>query len=159
MRVGIGYAILPFEPGRVLMLGGVKVPGAWGLRGRSDGDVLLQAVADGLLGAAALGDLGDHFPVEDPQWRDVPSAVLLAEALARLRAKGLVVTHVDITVVCERPDLRQMRGAMRARLATLLSLEEASVSVKSVPAGGLGALGDGQGIAALAAVSVADTSV
>lgn len=156
MRVGIGYAILPFEPGRVLMLGGVKVPGAWGLRGRSDGDVLLHAVADALLGAGSLGDLGDHFPLADPQWRDVPSAVLLAEVVARLRGKGLAVAHVDVSVVCERPDLSEVRRAMRERLAALLGLDPSGVSVKSVVPGGFGALGDGQGIAALAAVSVAE---
>lgn len=155
MHVGIGYCILPFEPGRVLVLGGVKVQGAWGLRGRSDGDVVLHAVADALLGAAALGDLGDHFPEDDRQWDDVPSAVLLAEVLARLTARGLAPAHVDVTVVSERPDLGPERGPMRARMAALLAVDPAHVSLKAVSPHGVGALGSGEGIAALAVASLA----
>ena len=88
MRVGIGYDIHAFDPARTLVLGGVKIEGVWGLKGHSDADVLLHAVADALLGAAALGDLGDHFPDTEPQWKDAPSAVLLTEVLAKVRARG-----------------------------------------------------------------------
>ena len=150
MRVGIGYEIHPFVPGRVLMLGGVKVDGAWGLRGPGDADVVLRAVVDALLGAAALGDLGDHFPVDDPTWRDEPSARLLAEALARVAAQGLRPSNVDVTIVAERPALGAYRAAMRARLAALLRVDEGCVNVKAVAHDGLGAVGRGEGIAALA---------
>lgn len=155
MRVGIGYDIHPFDPGRVLVLGGVKIEGAWGLRGHSDADVLLHAVADALLGAAALGDLGDHFPDTDEAWRDAPSAVLLAEVRTKVRARGWVPSHVDATVVAERPRLAPHRPAMRRRIAELLGLQEDAVSVKATTHEGLGALGRAEGIAALAVVTLA----
>ena len=156
MRVGIGLAQLSFDPGGVLMLGGVKVPGAWGLRGRTDGDVLLHAISDALLGAAVLGDLNDHVPTDDPNWRDVPSAVLVAEVLARLQAKGLRPLHVDATLVTDRADVDGLRGAMRERIGAVLGLDPAHVSVKRAPTGGLGALGGGAGMAALATVAVSE---
>jgi 2-C-methyl-D-erythritol 2,4-cyclodiphosphate synthase len=156
VRVGIGYALLPFEPGRVLILGGVKVTGAWGLRGRADGDVVLQAVCDALLGSAALGDLGDHFPADDPAWKDVPSAVLVAEVVARVEAQGLTPVHVDVSIVTERANLDQARGAMRERLSALLGLDAARISVKRTPAHGVGAVGAGEGMAALAVATVAE---
>ena len=156
MRVGIGYASLPFDPARVLVLGGVKVPGAWGLRGRGDGDAVLHAVADALLGAAALGDLDDHFPADASSWRDAPSAVLLADVIAKLAARALAPAHVDATVICERPDLGPQRAAMRERMGTLLGLDPAHVSVKATLPNGLGALGDGQGIAVMAVASLAE---
>lgn len=155
MRVGIGYDIHPFDPGRVLVLGGVKIEGAWGLRGHSDADVLLHAVADALLGAAALGDLGDHFPDTDERFRDAPSAVLLAEVRTKVRARGWVPAHVDATVIAERPRLAPHRAAMRRRIADLLGLEEDAVSVKATTHEGLGALGRAEGIAAVAVVSLA----
>lgn len=152
MRVGIGYDIHPFDPGRVLMLGGIKIPGAWGLKGHSDADALLHAVTDALLGAAALGDLGDHFPDDDPQWAEAPSAVLLAEVLAKVEAKGFTPANVDVTVVAERPRLGPHRGVIRERLATLLDLPPSAVNVKATTHEGLGALGRCEGIAALAVV-------
>ena len=156
MRVGIGHAQHSFDAKRVLMLGGVKVPGAWGLRGRADGDVLLQAIADALLGGAVLGDCNDHFPIEDAAWRDTPSAVLIAEVLARLQAKGLRPAHVDATLVSDRVELDPARGAMRERIASLLGLEDDRVSVKRAGTGGLGALGDGGGMAAWTVVSLTE---
>ncbi len=156
MRVGIGYDIHAFDPTRVLVLGGVKVPGAWGLRGHSDADVLLHAVADALLGAAALGDLGDHFPDSDPQWADVPSAALLAEVLTKIEAKGLKPAHVDATVVAERPKIAPHRAAIRERLAALTGLDESHVSVKATTNEGLGAVGRAEGIAAMAVVSLVE---
>jgi 2-C-methyl-D-erythritol 2,4-cyclodiphosphate synthase len=152
MRVGVGFDIHPFEPGRVLVLGGVKIEGAWGLRGHSDADVLLHAIADAILGAAALGDLGDHFPDSDPRWKDVPSAVLLVEVAAKVRARGLVPTQVDATVVAERPRLAPHRGAMRERIAALLGLDVSRVSVKASTSNGLGAIGRAEGIATHAVV-------
>lgn len=158
MRVGIGYASLPFDPARVLVLGGVKVPGAWGLRGRVDGDALLHALADALLGAAALGDLDEQFPADALPWQAAPSAVLLADVVARLETLHLEPAHVDATVVCERPLLAPHRAAMRERIAALLSLDVAHVSVKATRPNGLGALGDGQGIAVMAVASLAEAS-
>ncbi|MCA9316119.1 MAG: 2-C-methyl-D-erythritol 2,4-cyclodiphosphate synthase [Planctomycetes bacterium] len=154
MRVGIGYDVHPFEPGRTLVLGGVKVEGSWGLRGHSDADALLHAIGDALLGAAALGDLGDHFPDSDPQWKDVPSAVLINEILAKVRARGLEPCHVDATVVAERPRLAPYRSAMVERIASLLGLETSAVNVKATTHEGLGALGRGEGIAAMAVASL-----
>ena len=154
MRVGIGYDIHAFDPGRVLVLGGVKIEGAWGLKGHSDADVLLHAITDALLGAAALGDLGDHFPDTDAEWKDVPSAVLLAEARAKVRARGWVPGNVDATVVAERPRLAPHRAAMRRRIAELLGLGVEAVSVKATTHEGLGALGRAEGIAATAVVSL-----
>jgi 2-C-methyl-D-erythritol 2,4-cyclodiphosphate synthase len=158
MRVGIGYEIHPFDPRRVLMLGGVKVEGAWGLRGPGDADVVLRAVVDALLGAAGLGDLGDHFPADDPDWARQPSAVLLAETLPRLAGRGLAASQVDVTVVAERPALAPWRAPMRTRIAALLGLPEERVNVKAVGADGLGALGRAEGIAALAVACLQESA-
>jgi 2-C-methyl-D-erythritol 2,4-cyclodiphosphate synthase len=155
MRVGIGSCGYGFDPSRVLMLGGVKVPGAWGLRGPSDADALLRAVADALLGAAGLGDIEDHFPARDPEWAHAPSAAVVAACVAKLAARGLAILHVDASVHAQRPDLRDQRAAMRTRLATLLRIEEDAVNVKSPGAGQLG----GEGIDALAVVTVEDVAV
>ena len=154
MRVGIGYDIHPFDPGRTLVLGGVKLEGAWGLRGHSDADAVLHALTDALLGAAALGDMGDHFPDDDPQWADAPSAVMLAEVLTKVRAKGLAPENADVTVVAERPRLAPHRQSMRERMASLLGLPVDRVSVKATTHEGLGALGRAEGIAALAVVAL-----
>lgn len=152
MRVGIGYDVHPFDAARPLVLGGVRVDGAWGLRGHSDADVLLHALADACLGAAALGDLGEHFPDSDPAWRGAPSAVLLGRVLEMVRAKGLTVSNVDATVVAERPRLSPHRAAMRERIASLLGLPVERVSVKASTNNGLGSLGRAEGIAAVAVV-------
>lgn len=152
MRVGIGYDIHPFDPARTLVIGGVRIDGAWGLRGHSDADVLLHAIGDACLGAAALGDLGEHFPDSDPTWRGAPSAVLLARILELVRGKGLSPSSVDATVVAERPRLAPHRTAIRERLAELMSLPLERVSVKASTNNGLGALGRAEGIAAMAVV-------
>lgn len=154
MRVGIGYDIHAFDPSRPLMLGGVKIEGAWGLRGHSDADALLHAVADALLGALALGDLGDHFPDTDPRWKDVPSAVLLSEVAVKVRARGYRPRNVDVNVIAERPRLAPHRQAMRERLAALLDLPVAQVSIKARTNEGLDAVGQAQGIAVQAVVLV-----
>ncbi len=150
MRVGIGSCGYGFDPSRVLMLGGVKVPGAWGLRGPSDADALLRAVADALLGAAGLGDLEDHFPARDADWAEAPSAAVVAECLAKLAARALAPAHVDVSLHAQRPDLRDHREAMRARLASLLGLGTDAVNIKSQAGGRLGA----DGIEALAVVTL-----
>jgi 2-C-methyl-D-erythritol 2,4-cyclodiphosphate synthase len=152
VRVGIGYDIHPFDPNRACVIGGVRIENTWGLRGHSDADVLLHAIGDACLGAAALGDLGEHFPDTDPTWRGAPSAVLLARILELVRAKGLSPSNVDATVVCERPKIAPHREAMRERLAELMSLPIERVSVKASTNNGLGALGRVEGVAALAIV-------
>jgi 2-C-methyl-D-erythritol 2,4-cyclodiphosphate synthase len=157
MRVGIGYDIHAFDPSRTLVLGGVKIEGAWGLKGHSDADVLLHAVGDALLGAVALGDLGEHFPDSDPQWKDVPSAVILSEILVKVKARGFVPLNVDVNVIAERPRLGPYKEAIRARLAALLGLAPEAVSVKARTNEGLDAVGKGQAIAAQAVVLLAPT--
>ena len=116
-RVGIGYDSHRFAAGRPLRIGGVTVPHTHGLVGHSDGDVALHALIDALLGAAALGDIGQHFPDDDPQWRGMDSARLLKTVVDKLKAAGLVVGQVDITVIAERPKIGHMVGPMRAATA------------------------------------------
>lgn len=152
VRVGIGYDIHAFDASRTLVLGGIKVPGSWGLRGHSDADVLLHAIVDAMLGAAGLGDLGDHFPDTDPEWEGIPSALLVAEALAKVRAKGWVLGNVDATVIAERPKLSPYRAAIEERVAALLELDPSAVNVKATTNEALGAVGRGEGMAAMAVV-------
>jgi len=150
-RVGIGYDIHSFQPGRRLRLCGVDFLGEDGLAGHSDADVALHAVADAVLGAAALGDIGDHFPPGDPRWRDADSRELLRAVIALLDGR-FRPGNVDLTIVGERPRISPKRAEMRAALGALLGLPLERVSVKATTNEGLGALGRGEGIAALAVV-------
>ena len=154
MRVGIGYDARYFDPGRALVLGGVHVEGAWGLKARGDGDVLLRALADALLGAAGLGDLGDHFPSDEAAWEDLPSAVLLQQVRTKTLALGLEPGNVDATLVAYRPDLAPFRAAMRQRIADLLQVDPAVVNVKAVRGVGPAAVQSGEGIAAHVVVTL-----
>jgi 2-C-methyl-D-erythritol 2,4-cyclodiphosphate synthase len=157
LRVGQGFDIHRFsgDPGRALVLGGVAVPGVAGLSGHSDADVVAHAVAEALLGAAGLGDLGHHFPDDDPTWAGVDSLDLLARVLSMVDANGMRPVNVDCTVVCEQPRLAELTDAMAERLGAVL---EAPVSVKAKRAEGLGALGRVEGIACLAVVLLAPQS-
>ena len=130
MRIGYGYDSHRFEEGRPLYLGGVHIPGATGLVGHSDADVLIHALIDSLLGAAALGDIGSHFPDTDAKWRGADSAELLKAVVAEVSEAGYRVGNVDATVVCERPKLRPHVEAIRTRLAELLRVDAGCVSVK-----------------------------
>ncbi len=130
MRVGFGYDSHRFEEGRPLYLGGVLIPDAVGLKGHSDADVLIHAVIDALLGAAAHGDIGSHFPDADPQWKGADSSKLLAAVVDEIHAAGFAVGNVDATVICERPKLRPHVETIRARLAELLQVDVGCVSVK-----------------------------
>jgi 2-C-methyl-D-erythritol 2,4-cyclodiphosphate synthase len=151
VRTGIGYDSHRFGEGRQLVLGGVAIEGAVrGLTGHSDADVLTHALMDALLGAAALGDIGAHFPDSDERWRDADSIALLREVLTLLQAAGLEPVNVDATVICEEPKLGPHRDPMRARLAEALDLEASAVSVKFTTNEGMGSIGRGEGIAALA---------
>jgi 2-C-methyl-D-erythritol 2,4-cyclodiphosphate synthase len=150
MRVGIGYDIHPLEAGRPLVLAGVRVPHHRGLGGHSDGDVLTHAVIDALLGAAALGDIGQHFPAGDEQWRGADSIDLLRRAQKLVVAARYRVVNIDATVVAEAPLLAPHIDAMRAKVAETLGIDVGATSVKATTSDGLGALGRGEGIAALA---------
>jgi len=149
-RVGIGYDVHRFAPGRALMLGGVDVPHDLGLAGHSDADVLLHAVADALLGAAALGDIGHHFPPDDPRVAGADSQVLLREVGRLVAAAGYRPVNIDATVVAEAPTLAPHVPAMRRAIADCLGLTAGDVSVKATTNEGMGFVGRGEGIAALA---------
>lgn len=146
MRVGFGYDSHRFEDGRSLVLGGVLVPGAPGLKGHSDADALVHALIDALLGAAALGDIGSHFPDSDPQWKGVDSMELLASVVEEVRAAGFSVVNVDATVICERPRLRPHVDAIRMRLAGALGCLVDAVSVKGKTNEGMDDVGAGAGV-------------
>lgn len=149
MRIGIGYDIHRFQEGRPLVLGGVHFEGETGLGGHSDGDVLLHAVIDALFGAAALGDIGQHFPPDDPAYSGADSLGLLASAMAKVREAGLAVQSLDATVIAQRPRLAPHTAAMRQRIAAALAVAPGRVNVKATSNEGMGALGRGEGIAAI----------
>ena len=150
MRVGIGYDIHRFQEGRRLVLGGVEIEFEKGLAGHSDADVLLHAIADAVLGAAGLSDIGHFFPPDDPSFAGVDSRQLLARVVEMIRPLGYVVGNVDATVVAERPRLAPHIKAMRQRIAEALGTDDSRVSVKATTNEGLGEIGRGEGIAALA---------
>ncbi len=157
-RAGIGYDSHRFEEGRPLILGGVEVPDAErGLTGHSDADVLAHAVIDALLGAAGLGDIGQHFPDTDERWRDADSIALLQEVCGFLTEHGWTARHLDATVLCESPKLGPHRDAMRARLSEAAGLAPLEVNVKFTTNEGMGFVGRGEGIAALAVATVERT--
>ena len=146
MRIGFGYDSHRFEPGRRLVLGGVEFPGETGLKGHSDADVLIHAIIDALLGAAALGDIGSHFPDTDPKWKDADSSELLAQIAKEVRVAGYSIGNIDATVICERPKLRPRIDAIRGRLAELLSIPVGRISVKGKTNEKMDDVGAGVGI-------------
>jgi 2-C-methyl-D-erythritol 2,4-cyclodiphosphate synthase len=150
MRIGQGYDAHRFAPGRRLVLGGVEIAHTQGLLAHSDGDVLVHALCDALLGAAGLGDIGRHFPDSDPAYRGIDSRVLLRRVVAAVQAEGLGVSNVDCTVVAQQPRLAPHIPAMRALLASDLGVAEARVNVKATTTEGMGFAGRGEGIAAYA---------
>lgn len=141
MRVGTGYDAHRLVPGRDLIIGGVRIEHPSGLEGHSDADVLTHAVIDALLGAAGLGDIGQHFPATDPKYRGASSQDLLASAVRAVAAAGYRLVNVDSTVIAEEPRLEPHLGAMRTQLAKSLGVEPAAVSVKATSPEGLGAWG------------------
>jgi 2-C-methyl-D-erythritol 4-phosphate cytidylyltransferase/2-C-methyl-D-erythritol 2,4-cyclodiphosphate synthase len=140
------------------MLGGIAIPHARGLAGHSDADVVLHAITDALLGAAGLGDIGEHFPPSDPQWRGASSDRFLAHAAQLIRAAGGLIDHVDCTLVCEEPKVGPHRSAMRQRVAEILGVSEQEVSIKATTTDGLGFTGRREGIAAHAVANIRMTS-
>jgi 2-C-methyl-D-erythritol 2,4-cyclodiphosphate synthase len=152
MRVGSGFDVHAFAPGDHIMLGGVRVAHTEGVLAHSDGDVLLHALTDALLGAAGLGDIGQHFRDTDPRWRGADSAHFVRATLAMLRERGLRVGNADLTLLAERPKLGPHREAIRARIAELLEVAPEAVNVKATTTEKLGFLGRAEGIGAQAVV-------
>ena len=157
MRIGHGYDVHRLVAGRPLVLGGVTVPSDVGLDGHSDADVLTHAVIDALLGAAALGDIGAHFPDTDAEWRGADSLALLRTVASRVADAGFAVGNVDATVVLQRPKLREHVEAMRERLAAALGVGVGRVSVKATTGEGMGFVGTGEGAAAHAVALLTET--
>jgi 2-C-methyl-D-erythritol 2,4-cyclodiphosphate synthase len=158
-RVGFGFDVHRFAPGDHLMLGLVRIPHACGIEAHSDGDVLVHALCDALLGASGLGDIGHHFPPSDERWRGAPGRLLLAETLRILKQAGFRPHNADLTAVCERPRLAPHFPAMRAALAEVLGLPESAVNLKATTSEGLGFTGRGEGIAAFAVAMVVPSSL
>lgn len=152
IRAGLGWDVHRLVPGRPLILGGVTVPSEFGLEGHSDSDVLAHAITDAILGAAALGDIGMHFPDSDPQWKGCDSLVFLRRARELAEQCGYRVLNVDSTVILERPKLKDFRDPIRARLAETLGLEKDRVSVKFKTAEKVGPVGEGRSAEAQAVV-------
>jgi 2-C-methyl-D-erythritol 2,4-cyclodiphosphate synthase len=152
VRMGQGYDVHAFSEGNHVMLGGVRIPHDRGLAAHSDGDVLLHALCDALLGALALGDIGHHFPPDDPAWAGADSRDLLRSVLTLVKKEGYRVGNVDSTVICERPKLQRYLDAMRGHIAADLGLDRSHVSVKATTTERLGFCGREEGIAAQAIV-------
>jgi 2-C-methyl-D-erythritol 2,4-cyclodiphosphate synthase len=153
-RIGIGYDLHRLMEGRKLVLGGVEIPFEKGLLGHSDSDALTHAICDALLGAAALGDIGTHFPDSDPRWSGASSLILLAQVVELLAQQGFGVTNVDSTIIVEAPKLRAHIDSMRERLASVLSIPIDRVSIKAKTNEGLDSVGRNEAIAAHAVVLI-----
>ena len=153
-RTGLGFDVHAFGGDGPVMMGGIAVPHPRGLAGHSDADVVLHAITDALLGAAGFGDIGEHFPPSDQQWKGASSDVFLLHAAALIRAGGGIIDHVDCTVICEEPRVGPHRAAMRANIADLLQLPETAVSIKATTTERLGFTGRREGIAAQAVASI-----
>lgn len=153
-RTGIGYDVHPFAEGRKLVLGGVTIPHDRGLDGHSDADVLLHAIADAVLGAAALGDIGQHFPPGDATWKDADSRELLRRAVELVTGAGWSLINVDATIIAEAPKINPHSAAMRLEIREVTGLPIDAISVKATTNEGLGFVGREEGIAAIAVVSI-----
>ncbi len=158
-RSGTGFDVHKFGPGEELWLCGIQIPSPVGLIGHSDADVALHAVVDAILGAAALGDIGDHFPPGDPQWRGASSDQFVAEAMRLVREQGYEVNNLDLTIICETPKIAPHRAAMRVHLADILHTDVEKISVKATTTEGLGFTGRGEGIAAQAIATLKGEAV
>jgi len=158
IRVGLGIDFHRLVPGRKLILGGVEIPYELGLAGHSDADALLHAICDALLGAAALGDIGQHFPPGDPRFKDISSLLLLGKVRGLLAEAGYFPMQLDAAVIAERPKLAPYIPEMRARIAEALGLSTEAVSVKATTSEGMGPIGQGEGIAAFAVALIRKAS-
>ena len=154
MRVGMGYDVHKLVEGRPLILGGVEIPHTLGLLGHSDADVLVHAIMDALLGAAALGDIGKHFPDTDPQYKGISSMKLLEHVRLLLEKNGYVVENIDATVIAQRPKLASYIPQMKKNIANVLGIQEGQVNVKATTEEGLGFTGSGEGISSQAICAI-----
>jgi 2-C-methyl-D-erythritol 4-phosphate cytidylyltransferase/2-C-methyl-D-erythritol 2,4-cyclodiphosphate synthase len=154
VRIGNGFDVHAFVDGDHVMLGGVRIPHRQGVTGHSDADVALHALVDAILGALAEGDIGQHFPPGDPQWRGASSDRFLAFACERVRTRGGVIGNLDVTIVCEAPRVSPHRDAMRARIAEIAEISPDRVAVKATTSEKLGFTGRGEGIVAMATATV-----
>lgn len=154
IRTGLGWDVHRLAPGRPLILGGVTIPAELGLQGHSDADILAHAITDAILGAAAQGDIGMHFPDTDPKWKDADSLVFLRHAKELVEGLGYRILNVDSTVILEQPKLKDFRQAIRERLASTLSLDADRVSVKFKTAEGMGPVGEQRSAEAQAIVTL-----
>lgn len=152
IRTGLGYDIHRFAEGRKLVLGGVEIPHERGLDGHSDADVLLHALCDAILGALGLGDIGEHFPNTDPQYKGISSLMLLDQVRDQMQKAGYAITNVDCVIQAEEPNLLEYKPAMRNLIALRLEIPYEDVNIKATTMEGLGAIGGRQGIAALVSV-------
>ena len=157
LRTGIGIDVHPLVEGRPLVLGGVVIPFEKGLEGNSDGDVLIHAVIDALLGAAAFGDIGTHFPAGDERYLGIASGELLTDTMKMLEAALWRVEYVDATILAERPILRPFMGQMKRSMAQLLGLSEGSLNLKATTTDGLGYIGRGEGISCTTVATITRT--
>jgi 2-C-methyl-D-erythritol 2,4-cyclodiphosphate synthase len=152
MRIGSGFDVHAFGPGDHVMLGGVRIAHTQGVRAHSDGDVLLHALCDALLGAAGLGDIGQHFPDSDPRWRSAASAQFVRAAISLVGERGYVVANADLTLLAEAPRIGPHRDAIRRSIAELLQVDTDAVNVKATTTEKMGFTGRGEGLAAMASV-------
>ncbi len=154
VRSGLGYDVHRLVEGRALVVGGVILPHKKGSLGHSDGDALIHAIVDALLGALALGDIGTHFPDSDPRWKDAPSRIFLEEASQQVRKEGYEIGNVDTTVILERPRLRPHIAAIRQNLASIMGIRTEQISVKATTHEKMGFLGEEKGWACQAIVTL-----
>ena len=157
-RVGQGIDVHPFDEARPLILGGVRIAERGGLAGHSDADVVLHAVTDALLGAIGAGDIGEHFPSSDERWKGAASTVFVREAVRLVRDQNAVLQNLDLTIVAEKPRLAPWKEKIRETLAEMLGVRAGQVNVKATTTDGLGFTGRGEGIAAMAIVSIGSDS-
>ena len=153
-RTGSGFDVHAFAGNGPIIMGGIEIAHDRGLAGHSDADVVLHSITDALLGAAALGDIGQHFPPSDPQWKGANSEIFLAHAASLIRDAGGVIDHVDCTVICEAPKVGPHRATMRTNVARILELDEGAVSIKATTTERLGFAGRKEGIAAQATATI-----
>lgn len=154
MRVGIGYDVHRLVEGRKLILGGVEVPHSHGLWGHSDGDVVLHAICDAILGAASARDIGIHFPTDEPRFKNISSLALLEETHEIIKGRGFMVKNIDVTIVAEKPKLAEIIPLMKEKISRVLKIGKSEINIKATTNEGLGFIGRGEGIAAFAVASV-----
>ena len=154
MKVGFGYDLHPFMDGRKLILGGVDIPYKMGLKGHSDADVLCHAIMDALLGAAALGDIGEHFPDTDPAYKDMSSLLLLEKVVKKIVETGFTIINVDVTIVAEAPKMSPYKEKMVKNIADIMGVNSCSVNIKATTNEGFGSVGRSEVIVAYAVASI-----